>query len=83
MATYKVAEKSFERGKTKSCNQIILAKVDDPTDRILLCIPPSEHEIARIGRRVQISGKRSRFINQLIGVPAAQWRIMKSSVAIY
>ncbi|MBN3751671.1 hypothetical protein G3N95_01880 [Paraburkholderia sp. Tr-20389] len=66
VATYEVASKFVERGK-HTCYGLTLIKVDDPTDQFQICVSNPEQEGTATGERWRVNGRRSRYVNQMLG----------------
>jgi hypothetical protein len=65
IATYEVTGKYIERGK-RTCYGLTLAKVDDRADQFQMCVAQSEQEGTTIGEVLQVSGRRSKYVNQIL-----------------
>jgi hypothetical protein len=65
VATYDVIGKYINRGK-HTCYGLTVTKVGDPLDQFQLCVSQSEQEETTIGDRLQVDGRRSRYVNQLL-----------------
>ncbi len=63
--SYLVTGKSIERGK-RTCYDLTMAKADDPSDRFDVCVPEAEQAATSIGDNMQVTGRRSRYVNQLL-----------------
>lgn len=64
-ATYAVAEKYIHRGK-HTCYGLIIAKVGDSQDRFQTCVPERQQQITAIGEKLEVSGRRSKYVNQVL-----------------
>jgi len=65
VATYDVAAKYVQRGK-HTCYALILTKVGDASDEFRVCVSRPEQDQTAIGEVMTVSGRRSRFVNQLL-----------------
>jgi hypothetical protein len=65
VATYKVTEKYIARGK-HTCYGLTVTKVADSLDQFQICVAQSEQEKVNLGDTLQVSGRRSRYVNQLL-----------------
>lgn len=65
VATYEVVGKYIQRGK-RTCYGLTLVKVGDPTDQFQMCVVESEQERTATGELLQVSGRRSKYINQIL-----------------
>jgi hypothetical protein len=64
-ATYDVAAKSVTHGK-HTCYSLTLTRVGDPLDQFQICVPQSEQDATSIGDILQVKGRRSRYVNQML-----------------
>jgi len=71
VATYEVAGKYIERGK-RTCYGLTIVNVDDPLDRFQFCIARSEQEATAVGEKLQVNGRRSKFVDQVLGYTRAR-----------
>jgi len=65
VATYDVAAKYVQRGK-HTCYALTLKKVGEPGDQFQVCVAQTEQDQTAIGDVLEVSGRRSRFVNQLL-----------------
>ncbi|MHA6911547.1 hypothetical protein ACQUJO_00135 [Ralstonia pseudosolanacearum] len=65
VATYEVVAKYIGRGR-HTCYGLALVKVGDPLDRFEMCVPASQQEGTAIGERLQVSGRQSKYVNQML-----------------
>ncbi len=65
VATYEVVAKYIGQGR-HTCYGLTLAKVGDPFDQFQMCVPESQQEGTAIGEMLQISGRRSKYVNQIL-----------------
>ena len=63
--SYLVTGKSIQRGK-RTCYDLTMIKSDNPSDRFDVCVPKAEHDATSIGDKMQVTGRRSRYVNQMI-----------------
>ncbi|AUT64964.1 hypothetical protein [Paraburkholderia terrae] len=64
-ASYLVTGKSIGRGK-RTCYDLTMTKADDASDRFDVCVPKSEQDATRVGDKMQVTGRRSQYVNQMI-----------------
>jgi MFS family permease len=65
VATYIVAAKYVEHGK-RTCYGLTLAKVGDWRDRFQMCVPEMQQKGTALGEILHVSGRRSRYVNQVL-----------------
>ncbi|MFM0547026.1 hypothetical protein PQR29_20125 [Paraburkholderia strydomiana] len=70
-AAYEVAGKFTERGK-RTCYGLTTVRIGNPTDRFQMCVSRSEQEATGTRRVLQVRGRRSRFVNQILSYTEAQ-----------
>jgi hypothetical protein len=63
--SYMVIGKSVEHGK-RTCYDLTMAKADNQSDRFDVCVPEVEQEATSIGDKMQVTGRRSRYVNQIL-----------------
>jgi len=63
--SYLVTGKSIERGK-RTCYDLTMVNADNPSDRFDVCVPKAEQDATSIGDKMQVTGRRSRYVNQMI-----------------
>lgn len=71
VARYDVAGKYIENGKHTTCYGLTIVNVGDPLDQFQLCVSKSEQEAIAVGEKLQVSGQRSRFVNQVLSYTRA------------
>jgi len=62
---YAVTGKSVVHGKHR-CYGLTLTNTDDPTDQLEICVSPSQQDATAIHDVLQVSGRRSRYVNQML-----------------
>ncbi|WDD94510.1 hypothetical protein Bsp3421_004638 [Burkholderia sp. FERM BP-3421] len=65
VAIYSVAEKYVTSGK-RTCYGLRLSKQDDPKDQFPVCLPQRDQEKTPLGERFQVTGRRSKYANQML-----------------
>jgi hypothetical protein len=68
VATYDVAAKFVEPGyrNRRTCYGLSIVRVGDSQDQFQLCVSKSEQERTAIGARLQVRGRQSRYVNQIL-----------------
>lgn len=65
VATYRITDKYITRGK-HTCYGLTFAKIDDQEDRFSTCVSRAEQDAATTGEIVQVNGRRSKFVDELL-----------------
>jgi len=71
VAQYDVANTYIRKGK-RTCYGLAIVNVRDPLDRFEFCVARSEHEATAVGDKLQVSGRRSKYVNEVLGYTRAQ-----------
>ncbi|MCC8397325.1 hypothetical protein LJ656_32640 [Paraburkholderia sp. MMS20-SJTR3] len=71
VARYEVAGKYIEKGK-HTCYGLTIVNVGDPLDQFQFCVARSEQEATAVGEKLQVSGRRSKFVNQVLAYTRAR-----------
>ncbi|MEX3953964.1 hypothetical protein AB4Y40_40505 [Paraburkholderia sp. EG287B] len=66
VANYDVTAKHVERGK-HTCYALTVTKVGDAADQFEMCVAQREHDETALGDLLELHGRRSRFVNQVLG----------------
>ncbi|MBB5510972.1 hypothetical protein [Paraburkholderia atlantica] len=71
IAKYDVVNTYIRKGK-RTCYGLVIVNVRDPLDRFEFCVTKSEHEGTAVGDKLQVSGRRSKYVNEVLGYSTAQ-----------
>lgn len=71
VTTYVVAGKFIERRK-HTCYGLMLSKVGNPVDQFQMCVSQPEQESTVPGEIVRVSGRRSKYVDQIVSYSRAK-----------
>lgn len=71
VATYTVAGKFVARRK-HTCYGLTLSRVGAPGDQFEMCVPQPEQESTIPGEMLQVSGRRSKYVDQIVSYTRAK-----------